>query len=941
MQSRTRLFLLLLFLPLPFLPIQALADPVGSIDTSFGEGRGWVTYKSQGNIRSFDDMAGSMLRQVDGKLVTLGRDEYGRIEISRHQPDGTLDASFAGDGLLTTTPFANAVAIVQQPSGKLVVVGADTNLLRLNADGSPDNSFGVSSISTILRDAVPDKEVGFSAATKQADGKLVAMGSGYDPLLDASFQLLARFNTDGSLDNSFASGGILWLTASSFYPEKIIQQSDGMLVISGTYWITPNDPVLSALRITSAGVIDDTFATSGLFVSDIAGWANALTQQADGRLVMAGASKTDGDFALIRLNSDGNPDATFNSDGKVFIDVSGDHTSYGSASGIVQDFDNKLVVAGWSNVGFTRDVVLVRLNANGSIDSAFGNAGMVITDMGGFEYGYSLVMQPDGKWVVAGEAFSSTTFSEDFYLWRYNVDGSVDTGFGDAGVAIADFRGPVEGAAADAILQQSNGKLLTAGWLIDSSNHHQFGLVRFNFNGSLDTTFNSTGEIVTPIGTESSINDLLQQEDGKLVAAGGYFYNDELGNHADFALARYNLNGTIDTSFGADGIVAMAGGFGGLAQSVIQQTDGKLVVAGQANYSGYDELGGYYYHSELALARYDADGMLDTNFNVDGMASTDTGTGYSGFYDVIQQSDGKIVAVGYSFNGADNDFAIARYNSDGSLDATFGIGGIVITDFSPDADADEVAQVVVQQPDGKLVVAGGFTHFKLARYNTDGSLDTTFDGDGKVSSVYTATSYLNIKRVLLQPDGKKMVLATTYDASKTVTLIRYTDTGALDTAFGAGAGAGAAKILERHEPSFMAATSDTGGVLELNLDVGLIAPETNAVFLQTDGNLVATGMSQEAQGVNIDIMFVTRFSLNNDSDIDGVADINDAFPTDPAETLDTDLDNIGNNADLDDDGDGAPDYIDADPLDPVVGEMILPLDSLYQGSTVWDASYNQ
>jgi uncharacterized delta-60 repeat protein len=209
----------------------------------------------------------------------------------------------------------------------------------------------------------------------------------------------------------------------------------------------------------------------------------------------------------------------------------------------------------------------------------------------------------------------------------------------------------------------------------------------------------------------------------------GTSYN---GSNWDFALARYNADGSLDTSFDGDGKVTTAiGASTDVGYSVIQQADGKLVVAGYS-WNGSND--------DVALVRYNTDGSLDTGFDGDGKVTTAIGTGYDEGYSVIQQADGKLVVAGTSYNGSSNDFALVRYNADGSLDASFDGDGIVTTAIGA---ANDYAQSVIQQADGKLVVAG-YSHngsdsdVALVRYNADGSLDTGFDGDGKVTTAIGA-----------------------------------------------------------------------------------------------------------------------------------------------------------------------------------------------------------
>ena len=225
--------------------------------------------------------------------------------------------------------------------------------------------------------------------------------------------------------------------------------------------------------------------------------------------------------------------------------------------------------------------------------------------------------------------------------------------------------------------------------------------------GSLDTTFNTNGKVTTPIGSGSRAHAIAIQTDGKIVVAG----NAGNGTNIDFALARYNKNGSLDTTFDTDGIVTTPIGSGNNgAYAIAIQTDGKIVVAGYA--------GNGTPYRIFALARYKTDGSLDTTFNTNGKVITPIGSGNNGAYAIAIQTDGKIVVAGYALKGTNFDFALARYNTDGSLDRTFDTDGKVTTPIGSD---DDFAHAIAIQTDGKIVVAGDAyndtnSDFALARY---------------------------------------------------------------------------------------------------------------------------------------------------------------------------------------------------------------------------------
>jgi uncharacterized delta-60 repeat protein len=366
--------------------------------------------------------------------------------------------------------------------------------------------------------------------------------------------------------------------------------------------------------------------------------------------------------------------------------------------------------------------------ADGDLDTSFGGGdGIVTTLLAGTDDGesYSVVIQSDGKIVVAGYSWIDSTSRADFAVVRYNSNGTLDTSFGTSGVVTTDFGSSSE---IRSIAIQSDGKIVAAGFSADN-----FALVRYATNGTLDTSFGTSGVVTTDMGSSDGISSIAIQSDGKIVAAGFSANN--------FALVRYATNGTLDNSFGTGGVVTTNMGASDGIQSIALQSDNKIVAAG---YSG----------DNFAIARYDTTGNLDNSFDSDGKVITNLGP-IESINSIAIQSDGKIVAAGYS----GIDFAIARYNTNGTLDASFDTDGIVTTDID---SSDDGFNSVLLQSDGKIVAAGytdnaGFSYLMaVARYNTDGSLDSTFNGDG-IQTTAIGSSDDAATSIAIQTDGNIVV----------------------------------------------------------------------------------------------------------------------------------------------------------------------------------------
>ena len=360
-----------------------------------------------------------------------------------------------------------------------------------------------------------------------------------------------------------------------------------------------------------------------------------------------------------------------------------------------------------------------------TLDTSFSGDAMAITAFtGGQDRGVGAVVQSDGKVVVAGTSDYHGTGSK-YAIARYDTNGSLDTSFSGDGKKELDLCGSNNRNQVHDIALQSDGKIIVAGYCLSST--QDFALVRFNTNGSVDTSFNSAynGVAVTNIEGADQLKAIAIQNDGKIVAAG-------TSGNGKFSLARYDSNGTLDNTFDSDGKVTLVvgdasscGAFtGGSIEGVAIQSDGKIIVSGLVCYSG---------NWTVYAERFENNGSVDTSF----ITSPISGDGDLYVEDMAMQKDGKIVVVGYRYkSGSSNRMFVCRYNTNGMPDTTFDSDGKVETLIGSRSEAYGVSI----QSDGKIVVFGqsanGVTgdDFALVRYNKDGSLDTTFDDDGIVTT---------------------------------------------------------------------------------------------------------------------------------------------------------------------------------------------------------------
>jgi uncharacterized delta-60 repeat protein len=364
----------------------------------------------------------------------------------------------------------------------------------------------------------------------------------------------------------------------------------------------------------------------------------------------------------------------------------------------------------------------------GALDPTFGNGAGYVTTVPSSSGGCAaaVLAQPDGKLLAVGGIMAPVSgkpnsgIHDVFGVARYNTDGSLDTSFGSGGLAQASF-GP-NNAYCEAAARQPDGKIVLEGWYYvpvgskpsSSYNIGEIALARFNPNGTLDTTFGSGGEVLTSftVGT----TPLSVTSRGVVLTSTGQIVA-VADNGSDIVLARYNANGTLDPTFGTGGKVITTFPSVTYEENLAQQPDGKLVVVGE---TGPDSS-----HYAWHIVRYNANGSLDATFGTGGVvttsfASSSYGSNVAIYPNAGTSNDSKILVVGQG--------AVARYNGSGTLDPTFGTGGEVLT--------SDWNTVVAISADGKPVVAGGTPQpgLNLARYNVDGTPDTTFGTGGVVTT---------------------------------------------------------------------------------------------------------------------------------------------------------------------------------------------------------------
>jgi uncharacterized delta-60 repeat protein len=891
----------------------------GTLDTSFNPGAGFTN-------GPYVCYVNSLALQPDGKVIVGGLystfNGTARENIARLNTDGTLDTSFDPGTRASGTGGVDFVTV--QPDGKVIMTGRFWNakIYRLNADGSSDTGFNAinpsNGISTVA--IQPDGKLliggGFSINTRnciarlnangtmdntfipfsgfagwvsslavQPDGKIVAAGdfTYYDgtarervarlnpnSTLDISFNpgtsangsvnalavqpdgkilfggaftsfngtirhRIARLNTDGSLDNSF--NGAFGVNSNDV--NSIAIEASGKIIIGGAFNYYNLILRTKMARLHADGSLDNSFNTMGFSN----GTVYIVKAMPNGKILVGGTFY----HGITRLNNDGTEDISFNPgsganvtvsaiavqpDGKIII--GGDFTTYngmpcnglarlnpdgtldntftvgtgadGNVSVVEVLANGKIIIGGaFTSYNGTIKNRLARLNSDGTLDNSFtpgtGANGHVLT----------VAVQTDGKIIIGGNftAYNGTT---RYRLARLNPDGTLETGFNS---------GNGFNSAVKAVVLQSNAQIIIGGAFTSYNGTGRNRLTRLNANGTLDLSFNAL------TGTNGNILKAALQTNGKIIIGGAFTtYNSTAHNR----IAGLNSNGSIDSGFnpgtGADSTVS----------ALTLQTDGKIIIGGYfTSYNG---------KARNRIARLNADGSLDTTgFN--------PGTGANNYVlSTAVQPDGKILIGGgfTSYNGTSR-LGIARLHADGTLD----------TGFNPGTGADSLIATIAIQTDGKIIIGGAFASYngtgrnRLARLNTDGTLDASFNpGTGANGTISTLE---------VQPDGKVIIggAFTNYNGTSRNSIARLNTDGTLDASFNPGTGANGTILTTALQPDgkiimggVFTSFNGTGRnrIMRLNANgtldsgfkpgAGADAP-VSTVAIQADGNIIIGG----------------------------------------------------------------------------------------------------
>lgn len=832
--SLARLLLLLMASMFSLQPPIACAAS-GDLDTTFaGTGKARIGFGGGYAI------ANAAAVQADGKLILagFGNGQYpsagGDFLIARLDTNNVLDILFGDGGRVTTrvspnypqyqSSAINALAVLA--NGQILAAGfayQNTNYsnftwVRYNPDGSLDTTLGTNGNGIVYTDFGQQAQI--NAMAIQFDGKIVVAGLVAGP--GTSGFALARYNTNGVLDASFGSGGTVTTTFPNSYTRAngVIIQPDGQIVAVGTGIASGDSDVdIAVFRYTANGALDTSFGGTGEVFTRISpvahsysSTASAVTWQrgktfAGSRIVVAGVYENDNvspkqNFkALIRYYLDGSLDTSFGNGGIVIDPVAPQAPiSFANPTGVIAQgqINQPTTVGGWGYDGTSYYYFLTRYTSSGALDTTFGanNSGEIRlspgSGVGSVQAGAFTLVQQTDEFVVAGYQGVFFSGNYNFAAARFTSSGLIDTGFGSNGLVLADVS-DAPGPQANAVAVQPDGKIVAVGaspyYHAGNSLEQRFTLARLNSDGTLDASFGSGGKLTTIIGSNDLAHAVAIQPDGKIVAAGSTYTSGQ----NQLALARYHPDGSLDISFGNNGTTtALVGTRVDQVNAVKIQSDGKIIAAGTAA----DSSG----NGHFALARFSTNGLLDNSFGNAGKVVTSIST-YDGAYGIGIQANGKIVLSGAAISVAGStvtaDFALAGYNTNGALDFSFGSLGR--TTANAGGGTLDAGFAMAIQPDGKIIVAGvaglgslpgpgnpgGNGFVALARFTTNGALDTSFGSSGTVvTEVGAYSDYAS--SLALQPDGKIVVAGATQNGRYQFFAQRYNSDGTVDGSFGNG-----------------------------------------------------------------------------------------------------------------------------------------------------------
>ncbi|KGO90874.1 T9SS type A sorting domain-containing protein [Flavobacterium subsaxonicum] len=730
----------------------------GETDAAFG-----IDGKTVTGFGSNENRAYAIAFQPDGKFLvggtslnSNGEDDFA---LARYNVNGSLDVSFGVHGKVLTgfMEVNNDSSIIRSihvlADGKIIVLGttgmngisSTVVIARYLANGHIDGTFGTNGkIITALASFINDG----NSLIVQADGKIIVTAVKLDFNSPDAIGI-ERYTADGMPDSAFGTNGqvVLSFGTGNSWPSCIALKPDGKFVIAGKY-PTVNSKIAVA-QYTADGTLDTGFDTDGKVITSVgagtSGAAKQLSIGADGKIKIAGIVGVN--FALLQYNANGSLDTSFSGDGSVLTPLTANEQFYQTNSVAIQPDGKYLLVINPVSLSPSSDFLIRRYNADGTMDTSFGTGGTVLTTFGtGLNEAKAAAVLPNGKIVVAGQAQSLDLSHVDFAVAQYDSNGMADVLLDADGKVTTAFEKGNDFLSHIVVLP--NDELIAVGTTEHKERNTSFYkdivLSKYYSDGSPDTTFGNFGKVVSVFGDNlNQVTATSFQPGGKIILGNVYSVYSTPGYFGE--LIRYNVDGSLDATFGINGKNAL----NFTPSSIVFQADGKMIVAGGGTLEGVNG---------FIISRYNSNGTLDANFGTDGQLLVFFGQTSYGNASILIQPDNRIILFGSSsdpnlYNGSIT-LSTARINSNGSLDTTFGTGGKETTligyTYFPYAGTIK--------PDGKLIIAGvsNGPHFSTVRYNANGTIDPAYGTAGILTSDLSG-DYSQVTSVLPQPDGKFLV----------------------------------------------------------------------------------------------------------------------------------------------------------------------------------------
>lgn len=585
-------------------------------------------------------------------------------------------------------------------------------------------------------------------------------------------------------DSTFGRFGAAWVNVHPTDDQALALalRLDGRVVVAGRTTID-SVPQMAVFQYKTAGSLDLDFHWNGkgaLAFNSLPSAAHAVAVDAEGRVVLAGYvtnSAGSEEFGIVRLLPDGSYDPAFGTGGWVITDFAGDNAQ---ANAVAIQPDGKIVAAGFTRSGTDADFALARYLPDGSLDPTFGTSGRVVTKFDVLaDIIRDIAIQSNGKIVVCGSSAASLVFNTPSYfaVARYLPDGSLDQTFNGTGQAITDIGTDEESDIARAVTFLSTGQIVVAGYS-SVALASRITVVRYRPNGLLDATFGDLGVAQTEVFTNSGnfCTDITALPDNALLLSG----MAENVDFKDIFLVKMLPTGALDPAFGQNGkVVRSLSPKDDNAYGMALRPDGRILLAGDTRKDGD-------FYTDATLLQFKADGSKDPAFGNDGARVEDVGTSEDVGSALLVLPDGKVLVGGNAQNGTDynwRDWVLTRFQPEGKVDSTFGTAGKVVNTFS--TRVGDRLESLLHLPDGRVLASGTVSKKPIVMmFGSAGGLDPSFGTGGRLWLNPVAQDG-SCRRVILLASGKFLAVSTEYQNGVSQSALRlFSSVGQLDPTFG-------------------------------------------------------------------------------------------------------------------------------------------------------------